>query len=217
MDFETARRTMIECQIRTWEVLDPRVLALLEQVKREEFVPEGYRKLAFADFHIPLGFGESMWAPKQEARVLQALDLQASDRVLEVGTGSGYLTALLAAAAAQVLSIEIVEAFHKHAEQKLKNHAVRNATLELGDAAQGWAKGAPYDAIVVTGSLPVLPDSFKSALALGGRLVIIVGASPVMQARRITRVTQTAFSTEDLFETDIPALHNAQTPAAFVF
>lgn len=217
MDFDAARRTMIECQIRTWEVLDPQVLTLLEQVKREDFVPEGYRKLAFADFHIPLGFGESMWAPKQEARMLQALDLQASDRVLEIGTGSGYLTALLAAASAHVLSVEIIDAFYNHAQQKLKAHGVNNVTLELADAAQGWPKGAPYDAIVVTGSLPVLPDSFKSALAVGGRLVIILGSSPVMQAKRITRVAEHAFSTEDLFETDIPPLHNAQTPAAFVF
>lgn len=217
MDFDAARRTMIECQIRTWEVLDPKVLDLLVQVKREDFVPESYRKLAFADFHIPLGFGESMWTPKQEARILQSLDLQPTDRVLEIGTGSGYLTALLAAASAQVLSVEIVEAFHNSARQKLQAHGMNNAALVLGDAAQGWSKGAPYDAIVVTGSLPVLPDVFKTSLAIGGRLVAIVGTAPVMQAKRFLRVTDHAFEEDDLFETDIASLQHAQALPAFVF
>lgn len=217
MDFETARRTMIDSQIRTWEVLDLRVLDAVARVKREDFVPTPYRNLAFADFNIPLGHGEIMWTPKMEARVLQGLDLRPEDRVLEVGTGSGYFTALLASLCATVYSVDDIADFVHGAETKLHRHGIHNARLAVGDAARGWGRDGPYDAVVITGSLPILPEAFKVQLAVGGRLIAVVGRSPVMDVRRITQVRPGIFESEDLFETDIPPLRNAEQPPAFVF
>lgn len=217
MDTERARYNMIEQQIRTWEVLDQQVLDLLAKVKREDFVPPVYRSLAFVDMEIPLGHGEAMWAPKMEARILQALALKKSDRVLEVGTGSGYLTALMASLAAEVVSVEIVAELRDEAEKKLAAHGFGNIRLELGDAARGWDKAAPYDVIVLTGSTPVLPEVFLKQLKVGGRLFVVLGEAPVMRAELITRVAEDAYHTEVLFETEIKALQNALQPERFVF
>ncbi|MEW6612345.1 MAG: protein-L-isoaspartate O-methyltransferase family protein [Pseudomonadota bacterium] len=217
MDFELARRNMIESQIRTWEVLNNDVLETIARVKREEFVPAAYRKMAFADFQIPLGNGEVMWTPKLEARILQELDLRPADKVLEVGTGSGYFTALLASLAGHVFSVDDVAEFSQSAKAKLAAHGIDNVTLETGDAARGWDFHAAYDAIVITGSMPRLPAAFREALAINGRLIAIIGESPVMNAKRVTRVAEHAFEEEDLFETDVPALRNVEEERAFVF
>jgi protein-L-isoaspartate(D-aspartate) O-methyltransferase len=217
MDMERARFNMVEQQIRPWEVLDDKVLDLLFKVRRENFVPEPYKKLAFADMQIPLGHGEVMLEPKLEARVLQELELRDGDRVLEVGTGSGYMTALLAHFAAHVYSVEIVPELAEAARQKLESRGVENATVETGDAARGWDRHGPYDVIVITGSLPLLPEAFQQSLRVGGRLFAIVGEAPAMRAELVTRVTEDAFRREDLFETCVPPLRNVLTPSRFVF
>ncbi len=208
---------MVEQQIRPWEVLDQQVLDLLLKVRREEFVPPQYRSLAFVDMEIPLGHSEKMLSPKIEARLLQELAIQPGDRILEVGTGSGYMTALLASLGGHVDSVDIVPEFTQAAVAKLAAHRITNVMLETGDAARGWNKQAPYDAIVLTGSVPILPEAFKQALAPGGRLIAIVGEPPVMEARLITRVGNSAFNSIGLFETCIAPLQNALQPERFVF
>lgn len=217
MDFEQARFNMVESQIRTWQVLDQRVLDLLLSVKREEFVPPQYRSLAFADMEIPLGHGEVMLSPKLEARMVQELALTPLDKVLEVGTGSGYVTALLARLGGQVVSIERVEELGHGAIRKLAGHDIRNLTLEIGDAAEGWPRLAPYDAILLTGSVPVLPEAFKSQLAVGGRLLAVVGDPPAMTALLVKRLSEAVFHTSGLFETCISPLRNSRQPERFVF
>ena len=217
LDVERARFNMVEQQIRPWEVLDQRVLDLLLRVRREEYVPARYRALAFADMEIPLGHGETMLAPRIEARMLQELALAPGDRILEVGTGSGYMTALLASQGSHVCSVDIVPEFTQTAGAKLAAHGVTNVTLETGDAARGWDRHAPYDAIVVTGSMPVLPDAFPKSLRPGGRLIAVVGEPPVMEAQLITCVAAGAYSTTGLFETCIAPLRNAVQPERFVF
>src|SRR5207248_7832507 len=183
MDLEQARNNMVEQQIRTWEVLDQDVLDLLYVVPREEFVPPQHRALAFSDMQLPLGEGERMWEPKLEARVLQELDVHRSDRVLEVGTGSGYLSALLAHRAAHVYSVEIKPALAAFGRRNLERHGTDNVTLEIGDAARGWERHAPYHVIVLTGSTPVLPRALLEQLEIGGRLFAGVGEAPAMTAR----------------------------------
>ncbi len=215
MNLDRARYNMIEQQIRPWEVLDQRVLELLSTVPREDFVPPAYRNLAFADINIALGEGQVMMPPKVEARILQALNLKEDETVLEVGTGSGYVTALLASLAKQVISVDINPEMTRQAGEKLTRHGISNVTLETGDAAQGWDTQAPYDVIVITGSLPLLPDTFKQALKVGGRLLAIVGDSPVMSVVLITRVGESEWAQETLFETDLPALINAPQPERF--
>lgn len=217
MDIEQARFNMVEQQIRPWNVLNQDVLDLLSKVKREEYVPEIYRTLAFVDMEIPLGNGEVMLAPKMEARIVQELNLKKTDRVLEIGTGSGYMTALLAHQVDHVFSVEIVPELKADAERKLKAHDVDNVTLEVGDAAQGWAKHGPYDVIVLTGSVPVLPDAFLKSLKPGGRLFAMVGDAPVMEANLVTCVAEGVFNTVELFETCVAPLKNALQPERFVF
>ena len=216
-DIERARFNMVEQQVRTWEVLDQRVLDLLLRLHREEYVPPQYRALAFADMEIPLGHGEVMLAPKMEARMLQELTLLPSDKILEVGTGSGYMTALLASLGSHVYSVDIFPEFTQAAGARLAARGVANVTLDTGDAARGWSRHAPYDAIVLTGSVPVLLDAFQQDLLPGGRLIAVVGEPPVMEARLITCVTAGAFRSTGLFETCIAALRNAPQPEKFVF
>ena len=217
MDIEQARYNMVEQQIRPWEVLDQEVLGLLFEVKREDFVPAAYRNLAFVDMEIPLGHGEVMLSPKLEARMVQELNISKTDRVLEIGTGSGYMTALLAKKAARVFSVDIVPEFTAAAAAKLKEHGIDNVILDTGDAAQGWNTYAPYDVIVVTGSCPIIPESLTKQLAPGGRLLIIAGDAPAMEARLITCVAPGAYRTSILFETVISPLKNALQPQRFVF
>lgn len=217
MDYELARHNMIEQQIRPWEVLNQNVLDLLAQVKREDFVPPVYRSLAFADMEISIGHGEAMWYPKIEARVLQALALQRTDRVLEVGTGSGYLTALMAAQAMQVVSVEIHPDLKEAAEAKLRAHGFANVQVKIGDAARDWAEDGRFDVIVLTGSTPLLPEAFLERLNPGGRLFAVVGESPVMQACLVSKVGHGAHRTDVLFETDVKPLVHALQPERFVF
>jgi protein-L-isoaspartate(D-aspartate) O-methyltransferase len=217
MNIEQARFNMVEQQIRTWEVLDQDVLDLLYVVRREEFVPDAYRSLAFSDLEIPIGHGQKMMQPKVEARILQEVAPKPTDRVLEVGTGSGYMAALLAHRARHVHSVEIVPELKRLGEANLRRAAVANVTVEGGDAALGWPKPAPYDVIVLTGSTPELPDAFLAQLAPGGRLFAVVGEAPVMEARLITCVGPGSFNTVDLFETILASLANALERDKFEF
>ena len=217
MDIEQARYNMVEQQIRPWDVLDQNVLDLLFKVRREDFVPEAHRNLAFVDMEIPLGHGESMWTPKLEARAVQELDLRPTDRVLEIGTGSGYLTALLAAEAAEVVSVDILPYFTTTAGQKLRAHGISNVQLHTGDAACDWDDASGFDVIILTGSTPLLSDALVRRLRVGGRLFAIVGEAPVMQAQLVTCTAPGAYRSVTLFETCVKALVNAPHPAAFVF
>ncbi|MSQ58098.1 MAG: protein-L-isoaspartate O-methyltransferase [Betaproteobacteria bacterium] len=218
MDYEQARFNMVESQVRTWEVLDQKILSLLFKVRREDFVPPSYRSLAFVDMEIPLGHhGEVMLAPKLEARLLQEVDVQPGSVVLEVGSGSGYMTALLAALAAKVHSVEIRPELHQMAARNLHLAGISNASLYTGDAARGWKAQAPYDVIVLTGSAPVLSNEFLQQLNVGGRLIAVMGKPPIMTARLIVRTSADAFSNTGLFETNIASLRNAPQPESFVF
>jgi protein-L-isoaspartate(D-aspartate) O-methyltransferase len=221
MNLEQARTNMVEQQIRTWEVLDQDVLDLLYLVPREQFVPPAHRALAFSDLEIPLEAGntagERMWQPKMEARVLQELNVHKTDRVLEVGTGGGYFTALLAHRCAQVCSVEINPALAAFGRGNLERHGVDNALLETGDAARGWDRHAPYDVIVLTGSTPVLPASLLAQLAPNGRLFAVVGDAPAMSARLALCTGPGEQRSTDLFETVIRPLVNAERPSRFKF
>ena len=217
IDLERTRFNMIEQQIRTWEVLDQRVLDVLFKVRREEFVPPAYRALAFVDMEIPLGHGEKMLQPKLEARMLQELAVSSTDRILEIGTGSGYMTALLATLGAHVFSVEIIPELSEAASGRLAAYGLTNVTLEIGDGARGWDKHAPYHAIVLTGSVPLLAEGFKTSLKPGGRLLAVVGEPPVMEAQLITSMSAGAYNCAGLFETCIAPLRNAPQPERFVF
>jgi len=217
MNLEQARTNMVEQQIRTWEVLDQDVLDLLYVVPREEFVAEEHRALAFSDLQIPLGEHERMWEPKLEARALQELAVRKTDRVLEVGTGSGYFTALLAHRAARVHSVEIKPKLAEFGRRNLDRHGADNVALEEGDAARGWAQHAPYQVIVLTGSTPLLPRAFLEQLDVGGRLFAVVGEAPAMTARLVTCTAPGAFASVELFETVIDPLVNCERPPRFRF
>jgi len=217
LNVEQARFNMIEQQVRPWDVLDPKVLELMEAIPREKFVPAGYEGLAYADTEIPLGHGAAMLPPKVVGRLLQAVDIDPLDIALEVGTGSGYLTALLAKGSRQVFSVDIDAEISAHAGEHLAAQGIHNATLEVGDAARGWDKHRPYDVIIVTGSLPVLPESFQKSLNRGGRLVAVVGDAPVMEAILIRRTGDNEWSREQLFETCLTPLTNAMQPQRFTF
>ena len=209
LDLKTARENMVEQQLRTWEVLNDQILETLESIPREAFTPQTYRNLAYADMQIPIGHGEVMLEPKVEGRMLQALDPQADDRILEIGTGTGYLTACLARLGGHVTSIELYPEFIEMAKKHLEREAVKNVRLESGDAARGWNDGNHYDVITVTGSLPELHQGFHQSLTEGGRLFVITGQAPIMEALLITRVSENQWSTESLFDTFAPSLVGA--------
>lgn len=215
LDYERARFNMVEQQIRTWEVLNDRVLNILRDVPRERFVPAQYRKLAFADLGIPLPHDQVMLEPKVEARILQALDPQESEQALEIGTGTGYLAACLARMSAHVTSVDIYPEFKEMAQANLAAQGIANVTLETGDAAQGWKDGRRYDVIAVTASLPEMHRGFHESLSVGGRLFLIVGTTPIMEALLITRIDEDQWLQESLFETSTPALINAPITKSF--
>lgn len=217
MNLEKARFNMVEQQIRPWTGLDQDVLDLLFVVKREEFVPTAYRSLAFADVEIRLGGETSMLAPKIEAYALNALQVRKADKVLEIGTGSGYMAALLAAHADHVWSVEIVPELAETARENLRKQGVDNVTVETGDAARGWPGHAPYDVIMVSGSLPQLPKELLAQLKPGGRLFAIVGEAPVMAAQLVTRMADGSLRTESRFETQTASLVNVKQQERFVF
>jgi len=221
MNPELARFNMVEQQIRTWDVLDTQILDLLFTVKREEFVPAAYRSLAFADLEIPLSDartpGQKMWPPKLEARVVQELHVQPTDEVLEICTGSGYLTALLAHRAQRVTSVEIDPALAAAARAQLAAHGITNAQVEVGDGARGWRPGQLFDVIVLTGSTPVLPGGLVDQLKPGGRLFAVVGTEPAMHGRIVIRGESGQPVSRDLFETVLAPLVNATQPERFVF
>ena len=217
MNIEQARFNMIEQQIRPWNVLDQQVLDLLFVVKREDFVPAAYRNLAFADMEIPIGDGQIMLAPRVEARLLQELGVRKTDKVLEIGTGSGYMAALLAARAEHVITVESRPALAAMARQNFERAGIANVTLEVGDGANGWSQRAPYDVIVISGSLPVLPASLLKQLRVGGRLAAIVGTAPVMEAQLVTCSVEGVYNTVNLIETVVPALDGGETVPTFSF
>ena len=216
MDFEQARFNMVEQQVRTWDVLDQDILDLLFKVKREDFVPPAYRTLAFADIELPLPNGQRMWSPKVEARVLQTLKLKLRESVLEIGTGSGYFTALLGRRAGLVTSIEIDPGMASTATARLARMGMSNIRCEVGDGARGWGN-EQFDAIVLTGSTPLLPENLFRQLKPGGRIFAIVGDAPAMTARLVDWTAPGVRVTTDLFETVVAPLFNAATPARFKF
>ncbi len=222
MPREIARFNMIEQQIRTWEVLDPTVLQMLNDVPRENFVPEEYLGLAFADIEIPIGHGQTMLSPKLEARILQALKVQKTHNVLHIGTGSGYFTALLASLAKHVISVEIEADLSAQAAKNLAKNNIQNVTLEVADAILGRpsdhsANMQFYDVIVYTGSSPVEPAGVRQQLNIGGVLFMVLGQAPAMQATLIQRVSKTGFKQDVLFETCIPELMYAPQAQKFEF
>lgn len=217
MNFEKARFNMVEQQIRPWEVLDFDVLDLLMSVRREEFVPEAYKSLALSEAEIPLGHGASMLIPVIEGKILQAIQVKRSDKVLEVGAGSGYFAALLAARADWVRTVEIDPALVTMAHENLKRYGVENVIVEEGDAIRGWPGNAPYDLIVVSGGVPYIPETLLQQLKVGGRLFAFVGEPQLMTATLVTQVSEGNFRTESLFENAVPMMRNAPQKSQFKF
>jgi len=215
MNTEQARFNMIEQQIRPWNVLAQDVLDLLTVVKREEFVPAAYRSLAFFDTEIPLPSGENMLAPKVEARILQEANVKKHEQVLEIGTGSGYMAALLGYKARHVTTVEIDPELKALAEKSLSANGVSNVSVELGNGAQGWQ--GEYDVIVISGALPFLPDTFLQQIKVGGRIVAIIGEVPVMSLQVITRRSEQVYDTVNVFELVAKPLHAATAVSHFTF
>jgi protein-L-isoaspartate(D-aspartate) O-methyltransferase len=215
MDTHAARQQMVDQQIRTWEVLDHRVLDALAAVPREAFVPAAYRALAYADAPIPIGFGQHMLAPNLQGRILQALDIDKGTAALEVGTGTGYLCACMSLLAGEVRSIELHAELAAAARTNLRAVGA-SADVQTRDAFDRVPLGA-YDAIAVTASLPVYDRRFEQALTIGGRLFVVVGQAPVMEAMLLHRVSETEWLRESLFETVMDALIGAAGPDRFVF
>jgi protein-L-isoaspartate(D-aspartate) O-methyltransferase len=209
LDFERARFNMVECQVRTWEVLDQRVLDVLRQVRREDFVPARYRKLAFADVQIPLELGEVMMKPVVEGRMLQALALAPEQCVLEVGTGSGFVTTCLAQLAREVVSVEQHAALAERARGRIAATGAANVRIEVGDAVLKFDPNRQFDAVCVTGAVATVPERFKRWLRVGGRMFVIRGEAPAMEAVLITRLEDDQFQEQSLFETDLPYLAHA--------
>lgn len=217
MNFDQARSNMVAQQVRPWEVLDPRVLELLETTHREDFVPVRYRKMAFTDMAIPLDYEQTMMKPVVEGRLLQALELKADETVLEIGTGSGFITACLAQMAESVVTVDIHEQFTKEAAARLKEKGINNVELETGDVMTGWQPEQAHDVVVVTGSVPDVPDHFRGWVNPGGRMFVICGESPAMEAKLLTKLNATEWREESLFETDLARLINAEKAPEFEF
>ena len=217
MNIEQARFNMIEQQIRPWDVLDSSVLSLLAEVRREDFVPEAHRALAFMDLEVPLPEGQSMLAPKVEARLLQELAVHKHERVLEIGSGSGFMAALLAHKAQHVTTLEIRPTLAKLAGDNLRRAGVMNVTVREADGSRGHAAEAPFDAIILSGSVAELPQALLAQLKLGGRLIAIVGQQPIMQAVLVTRGSDQGFASVALFDTVAQRLDGFEEPSRFRF
>ncbi len=216
MNIEQARFNMVEQQIRPWDVLDPEILDLLFVVRREDFVPEAWRTLAFADLEVPIGQGQVMLSPKMEARMLQELAIRKTDRALEIGTGSGYVAALLGRLAASVVTVESNPTLAQAAKVRLAAQGADNVRVVEGDGAQDWADGAPFDVILVSGGLPQAPQGLLERLADGGRLLAVVGDAPVMRATLFTK-TADGIRSAVVLETVVPLLNNPRQPERFTF
>jgi protein-L-isoaspartate(D-aspartate) O-methyltransferase len=217
MNFEQARFNMVEQQVRTWEVLDEHVLELLETTHREDFVPLRYRKMAFTDMAIPLDHGQTMMKPVLEGRLLQSLELKPDETVLEIGTGSGFVTACLAQMAKQVISVDLYEQFTKEVAAKLKEKDIHNVELETGNVMTGWQPELAHDVLVVTGSVSVIPDHFRGWVNPSGRIFVVCGEGPAMEAKLLTKLNATEWREESLFETDLPRLIDAEKAQEFEF
>ena len=217
MNVEQARFNMIEQQIRTWSVLDPAVLSLLAVVRREDFVPVAYRALAFVDTEVPLPHGQQMLAPKVEARLLQELDVHKHERVLEVGAGSGYMAALLAHKAQQVVTLEIEPELVAFAQANLQRAGETRVTVRQGDGSRGLPEEAPFDVILLSGSVAEVPSALLEQLKVGGRLAAVVGQLPIMRATLFTRSSEHDFASVELFDTVAPRLSGFDEPTRFKF
>lgn len=213
MNLDQARFFMVEQQIRPWDVLDPRILDLFLDIPRHNFVLEGQQELAYSDIELPIGHDQAMMAPKIEGKMLQALDIDEEDTVLEIGTGSGYLTALMASLAKTVTTVELYEDIQKTAKARLE--AFGNVEYAQGDASENWDDGKQYDVIILTGSIAKVPQAYKDKLNLGGRLGVISGNSPAMSAEAITRLSEQEWEVESLFETDLAPLTNTNNKTGF--
>ncbi len=216
-NLDQARQNMVEHQVRPWDVLDDKILHTIDTIRREDFVPEAYIGLAYADTEIPLGDHECMMHPVLEGRMLQALDIQPMDEVLEIGTGSGFITACLAHLASHVDTIEINESLSRSAADRLKKMNILNVGFIVSDAVADFTPGKSYDVIAVTGSMAVVPEIYKKALSMGGRMFVITGEAPVMQARLITRTDENAWAEQILFETCLKPLTHAEVKKQFQF
>jgi protein-L-isoaspartate(D-aspartate) O-methyltransferase len=214
---EQARYHMIEQQIRPWNVSDPAVLDLLASVKREDFVPLAQKSLAFVDMAIALPGGQSMLPPRVQARLLQDAAVQPTDKVLEIGTGSGYMTALLAHQAQRVVSLEINSEIADMARDNLQRAGIHNVEVRQADGSKGTPAEAPFDVILLSGSVAEVPQSLLNLLKVGGRLVAIVGEEPIMHAQVITRTSETNFTSVDKWDDNAPRLLNFPQPSAFKF
>ncbi len=217
MNFEQARSNMVEQQVRPWEVLDGTVLELFEQIHREDFVPVRFRKMAFSDLAIPLDHDQCMMKPVVEGRLLQALELNTDETVLELGTGSGFITACLAKLASRVVSVDLYEQFSRDAAGKLEDMKIENVELESGDVMGGWQPEQAHDVLVVTGSVPVVPEHFRGWVNPCGRMFVVTGKSPAMEAKLLTKLNATEWREESLFETDLARLINAEEAPRFKF
>ena len=221
MDFDKARFNMVEQQVRPWDVLSNDVLEVMSTVPREAFTPEAYKNLAYADTRIPLGSHDDhdsfMLNPVIEGRILQHLAITSNCTVLEIGTGTGYLTACMAKLGNHVDTVDIHEELSETAEKNLASLNITNVNFSTGDASKGWSQKPAYDAIAITASMPSMPESYKKLLKVGGRLFVIVGEAPAMQAYLVTRISDTKWETEELFETSVCAIENSGTEEPFIF
>ena len=213
----SARENMIERQIRSWEVLDDRVLALYREIPREDFFPPEHRDLAYCDAALPLGCGQFALEPKQEARMLQEMKLRGDERVLHVGTGGGCFAALLSRLCAEVVSVEIIPDLAEAARQRIAARGIRNVSVETGDAAAGWSSAGLCDAVVLTGSVPAVAESIRGQIRPGGFILAVEGEAPAMTLRRMDKTESGRFLTRDILETVIPPLQNAPAPERFQF
>ena len=217
METRTPQGNMVAQQVRTWNVVDSNIIQAIQDVPRDAFVPKKYKDFAYADIQVPIRGGQVMLSPAVEGRLLQALAVKKTDHVLEIGTGSGYMSAVLGKLAKDVVSVDVLRGFSDDASLKLVELGVNNVRFQTGDAAFGWESGAPYDAILITGGLPELPEAFKNMLSIGGRIVAILGDSPNMQAVCVERVSNSDWKITSLFDTSVPLLKNAPQHEEFNF
>ncbi|MCW8983607.1 MAG: protein-L-isoaspartate O-methyltransferase [Gammaproteobacteria bacterium] len=217
LNLENARNNMIKQQLRPSEIIDDRVLNAMQSVPRENFAPEAYRQIAYADFEIPLGSGQSMLSPRIEGRLLQALDIQPDDDALVVGTGSGYLSAVISTLANRVTSVEVDSELAERAQQRLKQQGIENVSIVVGDATRGLDDYAPYDVIALTGSVTEVPRLILENMRVSGRLFAVTGTPPAMQAVLVTRKNANEWESKDLFDTELAPLENGTQSAPFSF